>query len=308
MVFHDTAVLPVSSPADSFFEEVSDFHPVSPMLEMGAYEALWLRPKTTFKRLADSFAKDDSVRPSDLVDHDTAENTADEAYSHLHNLGVNCFGIRIHGAPDYPMQLRDARHPLELFYFQGEWELYQSPSIAVIGSRNASTLGLRRASRIARELVQEGYTVASGLAKGIDTAALQSALKNNGRVIAVIGTPLGVYYPKENQKLQTAIAGNHLLLTQVPILRYAQQDYRKNKLFFPERNATMSALTKATIIVEAGDASGTLIQAREALWQGRKLFILDSCFQNDNVSWPAKYLEKGAIRVKSADDIWRNMD
>jgi DNA processing protein len=76
-----------------------------------------------------------------------------------------------------------------------------------------------------------------------------------------------------------------------------------NRLFFPERNATMSALTEATVIVEAGDTSGTLIQARHALQQGRKLFILDSCFRIPDLRWPSKFLERGAIRISEYDEI-----
>ena len=93
------------------------------------------------------------------------------------------------------------------------------------------------------------------------------------------------------------------MISQVPIKRYHEQNFRVNRIFFPERNATMSALSQATIIVEAGETSGSLIQARAALKQGRKLFILDSCFMNSNISWPHKYAEKGAIRVRDIDDI-----
>lgn len=110
-----------------------------------------------------------------------------------------------------------------------------------------------------------------------------------GNTIAVIGTPLSHNYPKQNVKLQKKIRENFLLISQVPFQRYLDQDYRSNRIFFPERNITMSALTKATIIVEASDTSGTLTQARAALAQGRKLFILESCFQNPSISWPAKY-------------------
>ena len=94
-----------------------------------------------------------------------------------------------------------------------------------------------------------------------------------------------------------------LLISQVPIRRYEKQDYRCNRLFFPERNVTMSALTTATMIVEAGETSGTLIQARAALQQGRKLFILDSCFKNKGLTWPHSFASKGAIRVTDYDDI-----
>jgi DNA processing protein len=79
--------------------------------------------------------------------------------------------------------------------------------------------------------------------------------------------------------------------------------WKQNRAFFPERNVTMSALTAATIIVEAGNTSGTLIQARAALKQGRKLFILDSCFRNPELTWPAAFAENGAVRVSSFADI-----
>jgi DNA processing protein len=103
--------------------------------------------------------------------------------------------------------------------------------------------------------------------------------------------------------LQRRIARDFLLISQVPVRRYEAQDYRMNRLFFPERNVTMSALTDATVIVEAGETSGTLVQARAALKQGRRLFILESCFNNPGITWPQKFAEQGAIRVRDYDDI-----
>ncbi len=147
------------------------------------------------------------------------------------------------------------------------------------------------------------FPIVPGLAAGVDTVAHQTAIEKNGRTIAIIGTPLSHSYPKQNAELQRFIAQNFLLISQVPVLRYEKQDFRINRFFFPERNITMSALTEATVIVEAGETSGTLIQARAALQQGRKLFILDSCFRNKNLTWPHKYAERGAIRVTDYDDI-----
>jgi len=98
------------------------------------------------------------------------------------------------------------------------------------------------------------------------------------------------------------------LISQIPVWRYSQQGPRGNRLFFPERNVTMSALTEATIIVEAGESSGTLIQAHAALEQGRKLFILDSCFRNSSLTWPEKLAKKGAVRVVEFEDIRRHLD
>ena len=212
--------------------------------------------------------------------------------------------MRIHHAGDYPEKLRDARHPVELLYYRGAWEITETRCIAVVGSREASEAGIANAERLARELVRRDFTVVSGLAKGIDQAAHRTAIAHEGRTIAVVGTPLDSCYPKAHAALQEEIARAHLVISQVPVLRYANQAPPQNRLFFPERNVTMSALTEGTIIVEAGETSGTLTQARAALHQGRKLFILESCFRRTDISWPAKFEAEGAIRVRTPEDIW----
>ena len=172
---------------------------------------------------------------------------------------------------------------------------------------NPSPEGRRNTRKLVELLVRDKFTIVSGLASGIDTEAHNAAIDNNGLTIAVLGTPLTHYYPPENSELQKKIASDYLLISQVPYHLYEQQDYRRNRFFFPERNITMSALTEATIIVEAGESSGTHIQARAALHQGRKLFILDSCFQNPQLSWPHKFEKMGAIRVKEYSDIRREL-
>jgi DNA processing protein len=143
----------------------------------------------------------------------------------------------------------------------------------------------------------------SGLAKGIDTAAHEETIEAGGRTIAVIGTPIFEAYPKENAQLQETIATKHLLISQVPFLRYRKQAFKANTLFFPARNVTMSALTAATVIVEAGNTSGTLVQARAALAQNRRLFILESCFRNTELTWPSKFEKLGAVRVQNVTQI-----
>ncbi len=279
--------------------------PISPRLELGAYESLWLEQGATFKTLADRFARDPSALPSDFVSRSAAEAAADEVFARLKKSGVHRFGVRINHAGDYPERLRDARHPIEVLYYQGAWELTETRSIAVVGARKATEQGTQRAAQIAKGLVERGFTVVSGLAEGIDRAAHTAALGCGGRTIAVIGTPLGQYYPKANRDLQDQIATDHLLNSQVPLLRYGKQGPQQNRLFFPERNVTMSALTEGTVIVEASDTSGTLTQARAALHQGRKLFILDSCFDPSlKLTWPQRFADLGAIRVRSMDDIW----
>ena len=220
---------------------------------------------------------------------------------------IERFGVRVHGAGEYPDKLRDAAHPIECLYYRGWWDLAESRSVAVVGTRKPSKDGLARTQRLVRELVKDDFTVVSGLAAGIDRMAHETAIAENGRTIAVMGTPLSHTYPKENTDLQREIARRFLVVSQVPVMRYESQDYRRNRLFFPERNVTMSALTEATIIVEAGETSGTLIQARAALAQGRKLFVLDSCFRNPQLNWPGRLAEKGAIRIKDYDDVQRHL-
>ena len=281
---------------------------ISPLLEMGAYEAIWLDEKSTFKTVADKFRENIGAVPSDFVMAERALECATRVTAIFRSNGIEKFGVRVHGAGEYPMKLRDARHPVELLYYQGWWDLVDSPSVAVVGTRKPSADGAKRAERLARLLVEDGYTVVSGLAAGIDSIAHQTAISSKGRTIAVIGTPLSAVYPKTNADLQKFIADNFLVVSQVPCLRYMQaKNPTANSYFFPERNKTMSALTLATIVVEAGETSGTLYQARAALDQGRKLFILDSCFTK-GLAWPAKFEALGGIRVKDYSDIRKHLD
>ncbi len=280
---------------------------ISPFLEMGAYEALWEEKDASFKSLFRRFfSRPDSV-PSDFVSAEKAHELAVFVMRRFTQAKVGHFGIQVHGASEYPERLRDAAHPVELLYFQGWWDLVHSRSVAVVGTRKPTPEGIRRARRLVRELVKDDFTVVSGLASGIDQVAHKTAIEEGGRTIAVLGTPLSYVYPKENASLQREIAEKFLVVSQVPLKRYESQDYRVNRFFFPERNATMSALTEATIIVEAGETSGALVQARDALQQGRKLFILDSCFLNPKLSWPARFADRGAIRVKEYEDVRKHL-
>lgn len=284
------------------------FGAMSPMREMGAYEWLWSQEneklKPSFKAVAELFRQNPGALPSDLVDEQDAMACARRVLDRFQHSGVRSFSVRLNGVGDYPQPLRDAENPLEMLYFQGEWDLAHSPkSVAIVGTRNPSEEGVRRTRKLVKMLVNDGFTIVSGLAKGVDTAAHEAAIDAGGETIAVIGTPLDQVYPKENAELQRTIARNYLLISQVPVLLYASRSWQWNRLFFPERNVTMSALTQATVIVEAGDTSGTLIQARAALAQGRKLFILESNFHKPGLTWPQRFEERGAIRVKDFEDI-----
>jgi len=281
----------------------SQYDPISPATEMGAYEALWAEQGATFKRIAEKFKSSPSSLPSDFVEPSDIETFKDKALELIEKAGVENFGIRIHGTAEYISKLRDAKYPIELLYFQGIWDLASSPSVAIVGTREPTEEGIRRTRKLVKLLVEDNFTITSGLARGIDTAAHLAALEAGGRTMAVIGTPLSENYPKENKKLQEFLSKYYLVISQVPFVRYSNQTPMHNKFFFPERNKLMSAITEATVIIEAGETSGTLVQARAALEQGRKLFILESCFQNSNITWPEMFEKRGAIRVKDYDDI-----
>jgi DNA processing protein len=175
---------------------------------------------------------------------------------------------------------------VELF-FSGDLSLIDRPCVAIVGSRSVSDAGRARASRLARELVQSGLVVVSGLALGIDTAAHTAAIAAGGSTIAVVGTPLDRAYPAENIALQEEIYRDHLLVSP---FRKGERTYRSS---FPKRNRVMAAITDATVIVEASDTSGSLHQAAECVRLGRWLFIAKSLADDPTLAWPAKFLRKG---------------
>lgn len=178
--------------------------------------------------------------------------------------------------------------PKELFLTGDLGLLAQGPRVSVVGSRKASAEGLRRARAFAKALVDHGMVVVSGLAEGVDTAAHQGAIDAGGRTIAVLGTPLDQGYPKENVELQARIGREHLLVSQFP------SGYRTQPGSFPMRNRTMALLTDATVIVEAGEKSGTVHQGWEALRLGRLLFLLESVANDSQLSWPKELIRYGA--------------
>lgn len=287
---------------------------ISPYKEMVAYETLWtIDPKGTFKSIHDSYFSHENKLPSTVLEKYRTEelfSSYDTTISKVRDFidpFVGKFNVSVNGDPQYSQKLRVARNPLELFYYKGDINLLDTPGISVVGARKVTPDGELRTKKVINILVDHGYTVISGLAEGVDTAAHRHAIQRGGKTVGVIGTPINEYYPKKNVALQDKISRDYLLISQVPFYRYHKQDFRINRFFFPQRNETMAALSEATIIVEASDTSGSLTQARECVRQGKKLFILDSCFRDD-LKWPWSYAKKpGVIRVKSIEDIILNL-
>jgi DNA processing protein len=168
----------------------------------------------------------------------------------------------------YPENLRQVHDRPPLLFVAGALQPGDQRSIAVIGARRASSAGVTAARRIAGDLAAGGFTVVSGLASGIDTAAHTSALAAGGRTVAVIGTGLSHSYPPENAPLQRQISERSAVVSQF------WPDTPPSRETFPQRNAVMSGLTLGTVIVEAAERSGARIQARRALAHGRPVFLL----------------------------------
>ncbi len=141
-----------------------------------------------------------------------------------------------------------------------------SPAVAVVGTRNPSADGIRAAYTLGRELAEAGFAVVSGLARGIDTAAHRGALDGGGKTIAVMATGLDRVYPASNRKLALAIAEHGAVVTEFSL------GVRPDRWHFPRRNRTISGLALATVVVEAGRPSGSLLTATAASEQGREVF------------------------------------
>ncbi len=276
---------------------------LSPLRELGAYEALWLRDRTTFKSLARLFRTHPGALPSQFVPEREAAEHGERALLLANAAGTGDFRITLRAMEDYPDRLASAASAPELLYLQGRRELLNARCVAIVGTRHPSREGERHAARVARHFARAGFTIVSGLAQGIDTAAHVAALEAAGATVAVLGTPVTACFPSQNRALQRRLAREQLVVSQVPILRHARQSPDRNRRFFRERNATLAALAEAIIIVEAGDRSGALIPARHGLEQGRKVFVLDSCFRRPELRWPARLAKLGAVRVRRLEDI-----
>ncbi|MCI0650652.1 MAG: DNA-protecting protein DprA [Planctomycetes bacterium] len=169
--------------------------------------------------------------------------------------------------------------------------------VSVVGSRKPSQAGIERARNLAAELAMRRISVVSGLAEGIDTVVHEACISAGGKTIAVLGTGLDDVFPTKNRKLLALITREHLAVTQFPPGVPAR---RGN---FPMRNRTMALLSDATVIVEAGEKSGTLHQGWEALRLGRLLFIAESLLQDRSLSWPAQLARYGALALPSTESL-----
>ncbi len=189
----------------------------------------------------------------------------------------------------YPSSLREIYDPPIVLYVKGAWsECLDQPCIGVVGSRRCSTYGQNSALMLARDLAQRGVTVVSGFARGIDAAAHRGALETGGRTVAVLGTGIDQYYPRDHKKLaEEILASGGAIVTQFPLRTPPVSEN------FPYRNRIISGLSLGIVVVEAAENSGSLITARLAIEQNREVFAVPGNITSRN-SFGTNYLIKGA--------------
>lgn len=185
-----------------------------------------------------------------------------------------------------PLNEVELKNAPKVLYLAGDPGLFRAgPRVSIVGSRAATAHGMNRAERLTRELVARGAVVVSGVAEGIDAVAHRAAIRYGGKTIGVLGTPLDSYYPESNRALQQELMREHLVVSQ-----FASTGSAKN---FPMRNRTMALISDTTVIVEAGESSGTMHQGWEALRLGRLLFLLESLAAQKH-AWTEELLAYGA--------------
>jgi len=195
----------------------------------------------------------------------------------------------------YPLNLRTIYNLPPFLFYLGDVRADDAYSVAVVGTREPSSSGLRRARRMADGLARAGVTVLSGLARGIDTAAHEAALDARGRTIAVLGSGLLRIYPPENSALAERIARSGTVVSQF------WPDAPPAHYNFPRRNVVTSGMGQGTLVIEATATSGARMQARLAMEHGKLVFLLASLVEEHH--WARTYAARGAIVVKDVDDV-----
>ncbi len=202
----------------------------------------------------------------------------------------------------YPPRLKEIYDPPPVLYVRGDAALLSEPGIAVIGTRHPTPYGIGMSERLASDLVNRGLVIISGMARGVDTAAHRGALNGKGRTVAVWGTGIDVFYPRENKKLAESILANGgAVITEFPVGTFAAPQN------FPIRNRVISGLSMGVLVVEAGEYSGTRVTARCAIEQGREVFAVPGNVINKNSWGPNTLIKQGAKLTATWEDVWEEL-
>lgn len=198
---------------------------------------------------------------------------------------------------DYPRRLREIYAAPPVLFVRGELRPVDDDGVSIVGTRRATGYGKIVTERLAADLAAGGVTIVSGFARGVDTHAHKAALEAGGRTIAVFACGLDVVYPPENRGLVDRIAGQGALVSEHPL------GVRPEATNFPARNRIVSGLTRATLVVEAGERSGALITAGFALDQGREVLAVPGPITSPGSAGTNRLIQDGARLVQGADDV-----
>lgn len=212
----------------------------------------------------------------------------------MDEMGVD---IIVLGEARYPLSLQHIPNPPYLLYVCGKVQLGQEPGLAVVGSRRATQYGRKTAREFSAQLAARGFTIVSGLARGIDSQAHQGALEVGGNTISVLGAGINIIYPRENYPLYREICERGLVVSEFP------WDTPPLPNHFPMRNRIISGLSLGVVVVEAQHRSGALITADFALEQGREVFAIPGPISSPYSAGTNHLIKQGAKLVTSVEDI-----
>jgi DNA processing protein len=202
-----------------------------------------------------------------------------------------------YGSTAYPALLAQIADPPTVIYFKGRFDPHDRYAISIVGSRRATTYGKSITQQISEGLSSMGFTIVSGMARGIDCIAHIGAIKRDGRTIAVLGSGIDVVYPPESLDLYRRIQANGAVISEFPL---GTEPLREN---FPRRNRIISGVSLGVIVVEAAKGSGTLITAQSALDQNREVFAVPGNINSANSYGTNALLKKGAKLITHPDDV-----
>jgi DNA processing protein len=253
-------------------------------------------PQGVFAASGDELSQVERVGPKlvALIPEIGRSQLAEETIALCRQRGV---GIMLEGSPSYPRLLAQIDDPPGALFVRGTLEPCDALAVAIVGARHATAYGRRVAHQLAGALARAGYTVVSGLARGIDAAAHRGALDAGGRTLAVLGSGVLSVYPPEHADLAVEVARQGAVISEAPPLASPQPGA------FPSRNRIVSGLTLGTVVVEAADRSGALITARLAGEQGREVFAVPGPIDSRMSRGCHKLIRDGAKLVESVDDI-----
>lgn len=254
----------------------------------GTAQAAWEASEAAIRKIPD-FPQDAAHKLTLRHKHDPNKD-----WYLLQERGID---VVLLGDKIYPENLKTIFNPPATIYVKGTIKPQDALALAVVGARKPSPYGVLVAEKLTKELAQAGLCIVSGMARGIDTAAHRGSLLGKGRTIAVFGTGVDVIFPRENKKLMEEIVLNGAVVSEFP------PGTQGEPWHFPARNRIISGLALGTLVVEAGEKSGSMITVDFALEQGRDVFAIPGNINNPMSKGPHKLIKQGAMLVEKVQDI-----